>query len=96
MLELEQKKPLIFSDENEEKLNKVFEQYKGFYSKLWAKIIKLIVSFVPILVKYLILSFIFLSMLEWRGFEQTIILIGVTVIVTLTGRGKVDAERINS
>lgn len=89
-------KPLIFSDENEKKLNEAFDKYKGFYSKLWAKIIGLIIAFVPILIKYLILSFIFLSMLEWRGFEQTIILIGVTIIIVLSGRGKTDAKRKDS
>ena len=72
-----EKKPLIFSDENEQLIGsllmKSINSFKGLS--------KLIVNLIPKLIIYLVLSFTYLSIYDSWGFEKAIILLLVGVVV---------------
>lgn len=78
-----EKQPLIFNDANEELIGKLL--FKSI--NLFKLLLKLIGGLMPKLIVYSILSFTYLSIYSSWGFDRTIILllVGVVVFAIRTG-----------
>ena len=71
----------IFSDANEKKLENSYTFMKQFNIMVWKKFYNFIKMVIPTLLMYSILSWIFLSIYQSRGFEVTVIIALVGVMI---------------
>ena len=83
----------ILSDENQQKLKTIMDMYFNFMKALLKKAKKIIITLIFILIKYAILTWIYIDIIyPYSGFEKTVIIaiIGVIMVASGTNSGRTE------
>lgn len=76
-----------------EKFDNFQKQYWVVYSFFLIKFFNLLKGYIPLILTYVIFSYVYLSIYSNKGFEQTIILLIIALIISLLRLGDRFASR---